>query len=81
MPLNPLEIQQSQNYPYVVAQRKQLIANGTLVKKGGLLLFDADVEFSSPSAAAVVVHGGNANGLTAWKTEDGKTLKQLDEQA
>jgi Domain of unknown function (DUF4357) len=69
------------NYPYVVAQRKQLIADGTLIEKGGLLLFTKDVEFSSPSAAAVVIHGGSANGLTAWRTEDGKLLKWLDEQA
>ena len=37
-------------------------------------------EFPSPSAAAVVVHGGSANGLIAWKTGDGKSLKQLDER-
>jgi Domain of unknown function (DUF4357) len=71
----------TENYPYVVAQRKQLIADGTLVEREGLLIFTKDSEFSSPSAAAVVVHGGSANGLTAWKTEAGKSLKQLDEQA
>ena len=70
----------AESYPYVVAQRKQLIADGTLVEKDGFLIFTKDAEFSSPSAAAVVVHGGNANGLTAWKTKDGKLLKQLDEQ-
>jgi hypothetical protein len=37
-----------------------------------------DVEFSNPSAAAAVIHGGNANGLTAWKNKKGKTLKQLE---
>ncbi len=68
-------------YPYVVAQRKQLIADGTLIKKGDFLVFTKDAEFSSPSAAAVVIHGGSANGLTAWKAEDGRSLKQLDEQA
>jgi len=71
----------AESYPYVVAQRKQLIADGTLVNKDGVLVFTKDAEFSSPSAAAVVVHGGSANGLVAWKTEAGKTLKQLDEQA
>jgi len=71
----------AESYPYVVAQRKQLIADGTLVQKNGLLVFTKDVEFSSPSAAAVVIHGGSANGLTAWKTADGTSLKQLDEQA
>ena len=70
-----------EKYPYVMAQRKQLIAEGTLIEKGSFLLFTKDTEFSSPSAAAAVIHGGSANGLIAWKTEDGKSLKQLDEQA
>ena len=71
----------AENYPYVIAQRKQLIVDTTLVEKDGFLVFTKDAEFSSPSSAAVVIHGGSANGLTAWKTEDGKTLKQLDEQS
>lgn len=71
----------AESYPYVVAQRKQLVADGTLIAKNGFLVFSKDSEFTSPSAAAVVVHGGSANGLTAWKTEDGKSLKQLDEQS
>jgi hypothetical protein len=70
----------AESYPYVVAERNQLIADGTLVEKDGFLVFTKDAEFSSPSAAAAVVHGGSANGLIAWKTKDGKTLKQLDEQ-
>ena len=71
----------AEGYPWTLAQRKQLTADGTLVEKSGFLTFTKDVEFSSPSAAAVVIHGGSANGLTAWKTADGTTLKQLDEQA
>jgi hypothetical protein len=69
----------AQSSPYVMAERKDLIANGTLVEKNGLLCFAKDAEFSSPSAAAAVIHGGSANGLTAWKTEGGKTLKQVEE--
>jgi len=57
-----------------------LIADATLVEKDGKLVFTKDVEFSSPSAAAQVIHGGTANGLITWKSEDGKTLKELDEQ-
>jgi hypothetical protein len=71
----------AESYPTVLAQRKQFIADGTLIEKGGLFVFTKDAEFSSPSAAAAVIHGGSANGLIAWKTEDGITLKQLDEQA
>ncbi len=71
----------AESYPYVLVQRKKLIADATLIEKDGFLLFTKDSEFSSPSAAAVVIHGGSANGLTAWKTKDGTSLKQLDEQA
>ncbi len=70
----------AQGYPYLLAQRKQLIADGTLIEKDGFLVFTRDAEFSSPSAAAVVIHGGSANGLIVWKTSKGKSLKQLDEQ-
>ncbi len=67
--------------PFVVTLRKQLVAGGTLVEKDGFLAFTKDAEFSSPSAAAAVVHGGGANGLTEWKAADGTTLKELDERA
>jgi hypothetical protein len=63
-----------------LVQRKQLIADGTLIEKDGFYVFTKDTEFSSPSAAAAVIHGGSAKGLIAWKTEGGLTLKQLDEQ-
>jgi hypothetical protein len=71
----------AEKWPYVMVQRKQLIADGVLTKRDGFLVFTRDAEFSSPSAGAAVIHGGSANGLMAWKTEGGKTLKQLDEQA
>lgn len=70
----------TEKYPYVKVQRKKLIEEGMLIEKEGYLLFTKDIEFPSPSAAAVVIHGGSANGLVAWKTKDGKSLKLLDEQ-
>ncbi|MDB5346258.1 MAG: hypothetical protein JWP89_4635 [Schlesneria sp.] len=75
------ERQSTENYPYVVADRKKLISDKVLIQHDSALSFTKDVEFSSPSAAAVVIHGGSANGLTAWKSADGVTLKQLDEQS
>ena len=65
-------------YPYTLAARRRLIEDGTLVENGGHFTFARDSEFSSPSAAATVVHGGSANGLRAWKNKDGKTLKELE---
>lgn len=74
------ERESAKKYPYVLALRTQLIANGTLIKNKGLYEFTKDTEFSSPSAAAAVIEGGSANGLIEWRTEDGKVLKKLDEQ-
>jgi len=68
----------AQKYPAVLAQRNQLIATNSLVVKNEKLYFTKDIEFSSPSAAAAVIHGGSANGLTAWKNSSGKTLKELE---
>jgi hypothetical protein len=70
----------AESYPYVLSERNQLLAEGKLIEKNGFLEFTKDAGFSSPSAAAAVIHGGSANGLIAWKTQDGKTLKELDEQ-
>lgn len=66
-------------HPFVVALRHKLVQDGTLVLKGEAYAFTHDAEFSSPSAAAAVIHGGGANGLTAWRDAAGKTLKVLEE--
>jgi hypothetical protein len=68
----------AQQYPHAIAPRRRLIEEGTLVEDSGHYTFIQDTEFTSPSAAATVVHGGSANGLLAWKTKDGKTLKDLE---
>ena len=66
-----------QKYPWPLNMRQKLKDDGVLTVKTDHLLFTKDVEFSSPSAAAAVIHGGHANGLIAWKNKDGKTLKHL----
>lgn len=68
----------SHKYPWPVNMRQKLKDEGALTVKTDHLLFMQDVEFSSPSAAAAVIHGGHANGLTAWKNKDGKSLKELE---
>jgi hypothetical protein len=67
----------SQKWPSVLLQRKKLIEDGALVDSGGAYVFEKDVEFSSPSSAAATIHGGSANGLTAWANKNGVQLKQL----
>lgn len=42
--------------------------------------FKKDYIFTSPSLAAAVVLGRNANGRTEWKTEDNITLKSIEEE-
>lgn len=37
-----------------------------------------DILFSSPSYAAMFVIGKSANGLTSWKTSDGRSLKDIE---
>ena len=68
----------AKNYPGVLSQRNKLIEDNDLIAQDGKLVFTKDIEFSSPSAAAAVVHGGSANGLIAWKDKHGKTLKELE---
>lgn len=41
-------------------------------------ILQEDVLFSSPSYAAVFVIGKSANGLTSWKSDDGRTLKDVE---
>jgi hypothetical protein len=74
------ERESAKNWPTTIAIRKQLIADRTLIQRDGFYEFARDVQFSSPSAAAAVIHGGSANGLMAWKTKDGTSLKELDER-
>ena len=51
---------------------------GVLVDRGEHFEFSDDYIFSSPSTAAAIVIGRNANGLTEWKTKNGKTLKESE---
>lgn len=44
-------------------------------------VFTRDYDFTSPSLAAAVVMGRNANGRTEWKTADGITLNQIEEES
>jgi len=67
----------AKKWPSVLSQRNKLIEEGGLVQNGNKYDFIKDTEFSSPSAAAAVIHGGSANGLSAWVNNDGKSLKEL----
>lgn len=68
----------TKKYPIPSHVRQKLKDDGILAINPDHLLFTDDFEFSSPSAAASVIHGGHANGLTAWKNNAGESLKDLE---
>jgi hypothetical protein len=62
----------------LVSNRDRFKKEGVLVLKNNKLVFTKDVEFTSPSAAASIICGGSANGLTAWRDSEGKALKEIE---
>ena len=58
--------------------RQKLIEEKVIIQKDDNFEFPDDYIFSSPSTAASIVLGRNANGLTEWKQKDGKTLKDFE---
>ncbi len=64
--------------PNFIKLRQKLIDEGVLNNKTEYFEFSDDYIFSSPSTAAVMIMGRNANGLTEWKNKDGKTLKDFE---
>lgn len=66
---------------YMADLRDRLVADGVLTHDGESLRFVRDYLFNSPSTAAGVVLGRNANGRLEWKDESGRTLRALGEAA
>lgn len=67
-----IELNDSDSIPPGIKEARQKAK----VDEDGIL--QEDVLFKSPSYAAAFVIGGHANGLTEWKTDDGKTLKDIE---
>ena len=68
-------VSMTQNF---ITLRQKLIEEAVLLNKGEYFEFPEDYIFSSPSTAASIVLGRNANGLTEWKLKDGRTLKEFE---
>lgn len=73
-----IRLSASKHAPWMTPLRRQFLASGNLVQREGRLVFAKDTEFSSPSRAAAVVRGGNANGQTEWTDASGRTLKEIE---
>lgn len=59
----------------LIALRKKLISEGIV---NNAWEFTKDHVFTSPSLAASVVMGRNANGKTEWKNNEGKTINDIE---
>ena len=55
-----------------IAKREQLFG-----EQKGVVVLDEDIQFSSPSSAAVFVLGGSQNGWMEWINEAGQTLDEV----
>ena len=64
-------------HAYLRELRQQLVARGVLAVDGEHLLFTQDFRFTSPSTAAGVLVGSAANGRKAWRSADGRMLKEI----
>ncbi|WP_245693470.1 DUF4357 domain-containing protein [Salinimicrobium catena] len=58
--------------------RQSLIDDNIIVEVNNKFVLIEDHLFSSPSAAAAIVMGRSANGLTEWKLKDGRILKAVE---
>jgi hypothetical protein len=65
----------------VINMRRKLVEEGILVPDGNVYKFGVNHIFSSPSAAASVVLGRQANGWIEWKYKDGRTLDKVKRQS
>lgn len=65
--------------PWLTGLRRKLIERGVLAHDSGTLLFTQDYRFNSPSAAAAVLVGGNANGRKVWCDSNGRMLRDIQD--
>lgn len=63
---------------HLAAQRHRLLQSGVLSEEGDALVFTQDYAFNSPSSAAGVCLGGNANGRDVWKDASGRSLNEIE---
>jgi hypothetical protein len=67
-------------HKYMTDLRESLTQRKVLEPDGKYLRLTQDYSFSSPSTAAAVIMGRNANGRIEWRDSNGKTLKVIQEE-
>ncbi len=71
----------TQTFPKGMAKLRETLLNEAVIhEQDGKYVLTEDYLFSSSSAAAMMVMGRNANGLTEWKLLDKTTLKEFESQ-
>lgn len=65
----------------LVKLKEQLVADGRLATEDDHLLLTEDFLVSSSSYAAALIAGTARSGPQSWYSDDGKTLKELEDQA
>lgn len=73
-------VESAQSYQKAVNLRDELLETGVLIEDGEGLVLTQDYVFSAPSLAAALLLGRTANGLKEWKTPEGSTLKEIEEE-
>lgn len=68
-------------HAYMADLRRSLLAQGVMEPTSTGYRLTQDYIFNSPSTAAGVLLGRPANGRTEWKHADGRTLKQIQDEA
>jgi len=68
-------------HAYLTALRATLLEKGVLVEDGDAYRLSQDYTFSSPSTASGVLMGRTSNGRSDWKDADGRSLKEIQEEA
>ena len=68
-------------HEYLRSLRVDLQRQGVLITTpdGPTLILSQDYTFNSPSTASGAMLGRVSNGRTAWKTDDGRTLKEIQD--
>ena len=61
-------------------EKRQAFIEAFCKQEKGQIILEKDFTFPSPSAAAVMMVGGNSNGWTRWKDAEGKTLDEVYRQ-